>query len=563
MRQEMLIKDPAERVIDGKVSTDGKKGYWNLYDYELEGVGAGRAIACYCSNPGELTIRLGASGRCRISFITQYNDVRAKLTGDDDFTTCTPVHVALDPEELKKGLLRGSQEASDSVKEGWCDVEEVVWREDDLTGKDLVIDDAAQTCVMAIRVTPVVKETDNPEASWPIAVTVDSGLFSAKRHMTPDDLFEIPELIPQDSNVRKLFVQVGCGDLWLSSFTSVGTEFGEYGGPVERKGEANMIENLRQYHQWGVNPMNALAEYAHRRGWELHVYVRLRGASTLFPPYVPVLHPMTVSKFCGEHPEYSLQDRNGTRVEGFSVAYPEVRQHLCKLYAELAGYGVDGVNLCFIRGCPVVLYEPAMVECFVSKHRRDPRRLRDDDPEWLDYKAEVVNTWMREIKAAHGIDCKLSAMVNGTPELNRRFGLDIATWVKEGIVSDLIITGQRHDKYGIGSHGWPEDLEYDYFQDLPGRDKVQLWPMFYPWQQFDAEPERFYAALQSYVHAGADGYALWDGPAMHMLTADNPMSDLAKVPSRSDQSQDRLLGKHEVISWCGYRWNRHSPMEGW
>ena len=486
MKNEIVIKDLAERVVGGNISTgERKKGHWNVLDYELERIGSGRAVAASDgNNPGPLTIRLEVTGRYRISFITWYNEVRAKLTGDNDFSTCAPVHVTMDPEDLKKGFLRGSQEAGDSLKEAWCDVEDVVWREDDLTGKDLVIDDQTLPCIMAIRLTPIVKNAAGRPGPWPIAATIDCDFFSHSRHKTPDDLFATPELIPKDNNVRLLLVQPMFGDVSWSSFTNIGTEFGQYGDPLPEwveplngLGAANFMDNLKQYHKWGVNPMKAMAEYAHRRGWKLHAYIRLRGGTVSFRGKTN--HPIVVSKFCAEHPEYCLVDRDGTRVEGFSVAYPEVRSHLCKLYAELAGYGVDGINLCFIRGTTVVLYEPVMVDGFRSKHGLDPRDLRDNDPRWLDYKAKTVNTWMREVKKAIAPDCTLSAMVHGSPELNRRFGLDIATWVKEGIVSDLIVTADRYDKYGIHSHGWPEDLDYDYFQNLPGREKVRLWPMFF------------------------------------------------------------------------------------
>jgi len=138
MKNEILIKDLTERVVDGKVSADGdnKKGYWNVLDYEFERIGSGRAVAWNAPDsdledpdsgraipgsawkPGPLTIRLGATGRYKISFITRYSYVQAKLTGKGHalMAEVFPGHGAyvedlcgaLDPEEQEslRGLLK-------------------------------------------------------------------------------------------------------------------------------------------------------------------------------------------------------------------------------------------------------------------------------------------------------------------------------------------------------------------------------------------------------------------------------------------------------------------------
>ena len=86
--------------------------------------------------------------------------------------------------------------------------------------------------------------------------------------------------------------------------------------------------------------------------------------------------------------------------------------------------------------------------------------------------------------------------------------------------------------------------------------------MFYHWQEFQTEPERYYAALQECVRAGADGYASWDGAAMGLL-ADTPLRDLSRLPQPPGPSTGRLLRKHNIVRWCGYRWKGYPPIEGW
>ena len=100
------------------------------------------------------------------------------------------------------------------------------------------------------------------------------------------------------------------------------------------------------------------------------------------------------SKFFLDHPEYHCFDREGQRVGRLSYAYPEVQEHILSLISEIADYDPDGVCLAFIRGVPLVLYEPIMVEAFREKHRIDPRALDESDARWLEYQAEVITPFL-------------------------------------------------------------------------------------------------------------------------------------------------------------------------
>lgn len=536
-REEIVITNLVERAVDGKISTINKRDHWQSVDYELEKIGPGRGLAVSGWQTGSLTIRLGVEGFYRISFITCYSKIRAKLTGERCFDECEPVF-------------------ENTEKEGWFDAEEVVWREADLTGKELILDNREEGCLLAIRLTPRERDHNTSPVRWPMTFTNDGGTMWLRKHRTPDDLFEWNERVPQDSCVRVLIYDGVCGDNCLH-FTEVGTEFGELEGEGWIETYRTGVNNLRQYHEWNINPAEAMVEYAHQRGWEMYFYVRHRGWGDAWPLQGPF-----ASRFYLEHPEFRNVGPNSQPVMGLSVAYPEVREHLCKLYAELASFGADGVCVCFIRGCPVVLYEPAMINGFKTEHGADPRKLQESDPRWLDYSASVVTTFMNELKEAVGPGCKLSAMVHGTQGLNRRFGLDIARWMTDGIVSDLFIMGHQYDKRDNHSQGGPDDLEFEYFQGLPGRQHVRLWPMFYMWQAFDADPVGHCDALQGYCDAGADGYGFWDAAA-HEPDKRSIIWELGKELRPRYQKRKRLLGKYERVSFCGYMWNRYTPIEGW
>jgi hypothetical protein len=141
--------------------------------------------------------------------------------------------------------------------------------------------------------------------------------------------------------------------------------------------------------------------------------------------------------------------------------------------------------------------------------------------------------------------------------------MDVATWVSEGIVEDLFIISHEYLRWGSHNDGGPENLHYEYFQNLPGREKVRLWPIFYMWQLFQTDPVRYCSCLQECLDAGADGYASWDPLITEDIEKCPNIWDLGKLPRSSHHKPKRLLGKYELIKWDGYLWNRYTPIEAW
>ncbi len=541
-REEVLITNLPDRVTEGQVSATTKLDHWRIVDYVLEEIGPGKGLIPN-GQPGPLTIELEVSGQYQISLVTKYAHVYAKLSGEESFDEC---------EAISEGIER----------EGWYSAEEVLWREADLTDRDLVVDDESGN-LLAIRLVPVgpgdsSKAERASEVRWPMVFTHDDGVMFESVHETPDELFELCERIQPSSCVRLMIYMAGFGDVCLGP-TDVGTTFGELGQVPWRDIGLNALENVKRYHQWGINPTQAMVEYGHDRGWEVYLYVRHRG----YGHTIPLEGPWD-SRFFHEHPEYRNIGPNDEPVLGLSVAYPEVREHLCEFYAELAGLGADGVSPCFIRGCPIVLYEPPMVDGFQEKYGEDPRQLPEWDPRWLDYTAEVVNTFMRQLNEAIGPDCKLSPMIHGTYQLNHHFGMDIATWVAEGIVGDLFIMGDGYAYGTSGIHsyaGWKDGLDYEYFQRLPGREGVRLWPMFYAGHDFEDDPIGHCRFLQRCLDQGADGYGLWDA-ASHASESPEYIWDLGKLP-RPVFKDPNVLGCYHLLRWCGFTLSKYSTIEGW
>ncbi len=533
---QILITDIPQRISGGNLSTVIRKDHWRVMDYELEKIGRCRGVALNHWKAGRLTIRLGVSGHHRIHLVSRYCTIRLKLTSDRCFSECPAV-------------LTGEE------KEGWYHAQEIYWRDADLTGQDLVLDEAPME-LLAIRLIRSEPTVEQHQVRWPMVVSHDDGLMFRGLHDSPDDLFERCESTPRDSCVRAVLWMGGFADTALH-FTQVGTEFGST-NPVGWEDRVEVaVQNMARYRNWGVNPVDRIVQYVHDRGWELYFYVRHRGWGDVHP-----ISGAWDSRFNLEHPEYRNVSRHGEPVLGQSIAFAEVREHLCRYYAELAGFGPEGVSPCFVRGCPVVMYEQPMVEGFRKEHAEDPRELAEDDPRWLDYCAKVVSDFMRELKQAVGPACRLSPMVHGTRQLNYRFGLDVQTWVQEGLVHDLFIMCHQYDPACDHSQAGPEFLEYDWFQNMPGRESVRLWPMTYIWELFEKEPEVQCAALQSCLDQGADGYGFWDAMADPIDSVANAW-DLGKTPRVKYEKLERLIFRPRLIKYNGYLWDRYTPIEGW
>ena len=315
--------------------------------------------------------------------------------------------------------------------------------------------------------------------------------------------------------IRMLLWGIGEGDN-CNYPTKVGTiDIIDY--PFFSPWRGTYYRNLKLWKEKGWDSLRTVREYAKTRKWEFQVYIRIEGFSSQFP-----FDKLVRSNFFLNHPEYHCRDREGQRVGRLSYAYPEVQDHMLKLIKEIADYDPDGICLAFNRGVPVVLYEPIMVEGFMNKYGTDPRTRDEFDPDWLDYQAEVFTPFMRKAKAILEKHQRLSAIVPANEHDCRRWGLAVATWVKEGIIDDLIPVGQRYDEMDAHRDD-PDNLDFDYFSQLEGRERIRLIPMLYTWTKLQTDPQGWRTLLYSFLDRGADAYAVWDAadfPEVYAKVAD-------------------------------------------
>ena len=512
--EEVLLSDLAA-LVDPAGLSDSEANAWRAIPYEsvrFPGVmladGGGTELP-------PITIRFDQEGPYRIHLGLYggygYPVVRVKLSGDAEIQT---VEV---PADMRK----------ETVHDSSVYIHEVAWKDAALDGQSVVLE-AANTPtdfpaglafirlepIDAIGGDPIPKEAPQPspepptgidasrKVAYPMAITEDGhGIFGETLHASPEDLVKPFDKIPDGSCLRMLLWGNGEADI-CNYPTKVGNER-EFSG-FRTDWYARWNQNAENWKQDGWDSMQVMREYTRKRGWELHVYIRMEAFKSPFP-----WDKMVHSEFFDAHPEYHCLDRHGQRISRLSYAYPKVQEHMLALIKEIAGYDPDGVCFCFIRGVPLVHYEPIVVEGFKKKYGVDPRELGETDARWLDYQAEVITAFMKRARGVLKPGQRLSAIVPGTRFDCERWGLDVARWLKDGVVDDLFPTGQVFNKRDVHLDS-PENLDFAYFSHLEGRERIRLMPLLYPWTKFQSNYGGWRADMTSFLDQGADGYIAWD-----------------------------------------------------
>jgi len=236
------------------------------------------------------------------------------------------------------------------------------------------------------------------------------------------------------------------------------------------------------------DPNQVMVDAAHEAGMEIFASLRMNDTHDAFPSKVissptdiPYSYPLKL-----ERPDVLVSaDLDESRRKGDSVirsawtgldyAHKEVRdQKFAFLDRICRTYDYDGLEMDFCR-CPVVFKfgeERKHFDTMTGFIRRVRRNLE-------------------AIGEARGRPYPIAVRVPGTPALARKFGFDVETWMKEGLIDLLII--------GLGNSQMSEP--YHEFIEMAHRYGVLAYPCMNRWNGY----EILRAAVSNYDAAGADG----------------------------------------------------------
>jgi hypothetical protein len=172
------------------------------------------------------------------------------------------------------------------------------------------------------------------------------------------------------------------------------------------------------------------------------------------------------SDFYKNHPEYWEEWESGGRGGKLCLAIDEVRKHKRSILVEAAGYGLQGLQLGFLRHPPMFHYHPILVEGYTRKFGAPPPRQvmsvpgdvsasdvikRFSLPEsggdwerWYHYRADFLTQFARELKQdlrdANLGHVKISIWVRPNHALFD--GIDIDAWINEGLCDEVVADAQ-------------------------------------------------------------------------------------------------------------------------
>jgi len=474
-------------------------GRWQLIDYEAGGMKGKMAWASEEAGAPPLSLSLKANGWHAIyvgladPYVHQGSHALLRLTND--------------PSYVPRTLTATSGQ-----------IEEVFFKVADLNGQSLHIAQESggmgQGCGIAyvklVSLTPeevaTVKADREDTSCRKLATTIDG--FSFLYHRRPTS---VEALLPEVESYRHsdfdtLILQVGGADL-VNYPSKVGNMMGQGLTVFPRRGDRFYAEAIGELAAKSINPTKVLIEGAQSAGLKVHVGIRM-GAWTHTAPFSDFYN----SRFYQEHPEWRCTDRDGTPVARMSLAVPQVRLHLVEVLREAVRLGADGASILYNRDVPVVLFEKPFCDLFRQRHDIDPLSLPEDEKRILQLRAELVTTFMHEVRAmlddegqrrSDGKHLSLSAFLMADEADNISFGFNLRDWVAQGLVDEIfpyLHAGRAH-----------KASRYDmkFFAEVCRPKNVRVRPTFIAWKPTDLNTLKK-QALDLY-DSGANGITAWDG----------------------------------------------------
>jgi hypothetical protein len=204
-------------------------------------------------------------------------------------------------------------------------------------------------------------------------------------------------------------------------------------------------ENVKSLIDRGLDPLNVIIDRAHEKGMEFIGSLRISHPSD--PKDLVTAHNW---QFKIDHPEWCLQ---GKGKHNFNWVHPEVRAERFALAEEaVTQYDLDGLEIDWVFA-PYYFEED---EAAQSKHILT-EFLRD------------VRTVVQKAAAERGRPISLGARVLPTLGGNLAAGLDVATWIGEGLL-DFVVPNF------YGDNQIDADFPFEWLVELAGPSGCEVYP---------------------------------------------------------------------------------------
>lgn len=248
----------------------------------------------------------------------------------------------------------------------------------------------------------------------------------------------------------------------------------------------------------------------------------------------------TLEPFAKEHPEFwSLtRDKRMTLKPGekrcLSLAFPEVRAQQVKRFVDaLNDTQGDGVQVEFVIGnededhVATYGYEDAVADAFRQKHGKSPFDVPNNDPDWMQFRADYVTSFLGEVREAvreNYPEAQFSAtIIAGDPGDYIKVLQDWPAWVERGIVDELYIWWRTDSD--------PKSVERQakhVAQTVNGRVPFIAELSCYHPGSFQT-PERLLEGARAAKANGADALGLYRSHALEQLDLWDALEEMGKL----------------------------------
>jgi Uncharacterized protein conserved in bacteria len=200
-----------------------------------------------------------------------------------------------------------------------------------------------------------------------------------------------------------------------------------------------------------------------------------------------------------------------------SYAFEEVQDCVIEMFKRMADYGSDGISMLFNRCFPYILYEGPVAKAFIEKTGKNPVELEENDREWLLFRADFMTGFMRKVRkemdlyskklGRERINISVTTLANG--QQNIFFALDAETWVKEGLVDDIIaypialVSSNEHSSSKVKVI----PIDIDYYKNITNGSNCKLYIDILPRTM---EPEEYRQRALEIYSKDVYGITLWD-----------------------------------------------------
>ncbi|MFH0964088.1 MAG: family 10 glycosylhydrolase [Planctomycetota bacterium] len=284
----------------------------------------------------------------------------------------------------------------------------------------------------------------------------------------------------------------------------------------------------------GIDPMQATIDYCRERGREIFYSFRMND-----------IHDSVtgdIGPWKQDHPEWLIGTRDALRSKhpdgrltiqaclwaSMDFTVPEARRHIARCIEEvMERWDWDGFEFDYSRNASL----------FKSTYRE--RHATDAERDVLTAFQRELSEMARTRSAPSGQPCLVAAVIPETVALSNYVGIDIETWLREGLL-DMIIAGDGYVPFSPGAtelvalghrYGTPVYIRTNANGD---RDRP-----------FHHHPEAWRAAAYNHWTAGADGLYIFNTYDSKMFERDG--ADI--LAEMGDPERLRFLDKLYLVHW--------------